>query len=268
MRQEHSSSPSLPLYHSLRWQLRTFSHGYHKGRVASSKCLIDFHILLAILFDSGMIALGAALHAEDALRGRTVAASGRGGGRRAVDEAGGESALLAGWRYGLRHLGMRIEVGEVHLGQWQATVGQLQLMAIDVKQRRIQSMWIGSCSRCSGVGGAAILTHQHLHGHTLCGTQQGSLVLLDLLAFGLVASVLEPDLHLCLRQTQCLGHFTALRPGQITLLCKATLQLKDLGVAKGGARTLLATKGTSAQTVLMAEWGTPTSIATSIAGGG
>lgn len=215
-----------------------------------------------------MIALGAALHAEDALRGRTIAASRRRGGRGAVDEAGGECALLAGRRYGLRHLGVRIEVGEVHLGQWQTAVGQLQLMAIDVQQRRIKSMWIGSCSRCSGVGGAAVLTHQHLHGHTLCGAQQGSLVLLDLLAFGLVASVLEPDLHLCLRQTQCLGHFTALRPGEITLLCKAPFELKDLCVAKGGARTLLATEGASAQTVLMAEWRTSTSVATSVAGRG
>jgi len=96
---------------------------------------------------------------------------------------------------------LRVEVreGHLHLGQRQTAVGQLKLMAVYVDQGGIQAMpRPRSCH--VGVGGAAVLPHKDLDGHPLAGPQESRLVLLDLLAFGLVATVLEPYLHLRLRQ--------------------------------------------------------------------
>lgn len=117
-------------------------------------------------------------------------------------------------------------------------------MAVDVDQGGIEAVSSTGSSHVS-VGGAAILSHQDLDGNPLAGTQKGGLVLLDLLALGLVAAVLEPDLHLGLRQAQALGHLAAFRTGQVALLGKAALQLEDLGVAEGGTRPLLAAQSTA-----------------------
>ena len=64
------------------------------------------------------------------------------------------------------------------------------------------------------------------------------LLLLQLPPLGLVAAVLEPDLHLGLGQLQGPGQVGALRARQVALVAEASLQLVDLPVRERGSRSL------------------------------
>lgn len=114
-------------------------------------------------------------------------------------------------------------------------------MSVHVQQCRINAASVAGRQVTGGRSVRAVLAHQHLHGHAFGGRiQYGHLVLLDLLALGLVATVLEPYFHLRLGEAQHFRQLGAFRTGQVALLCESTLQLKDLCMAEGGARALLA----------------------------
>ena len=65
------------------------------------------------------------------------------------------------------------------------------------------------------------------------------MMLRHLFSLGLVAPILEPDLDLGLGKLESRGQIGALRARQVALKVKTLLQLDDLGVREGGARTLL-----------------------------
>lgn len=72
------------------------------------------------------------------------------------------------------------------------------LMSINVQKCRIQPggvVWLPSQNSRRSV--RAIFPDEHLHRNALCSTQYGGFVLLDLFSFGFVATVLEPNFHLC-----------------------------------------------------------------------
>uniref|UniRef100_A0A182JK55 Uncharacterized protein n=1 Tax=Anopheles atroparvus TaxID=41427 RepID=A0A182JK55_ANOAO len=106
-------------------------------------------------------------------------------------------------------------------------------MAVDVQQGRIESGGVVGLAGGQHRAVGTVLSHQHLHRDALGRAEQGRLVLLDLLPLGLVAAVLEPDLHLRLREPQVLGQLGPLRSGQVALLGEAPLQLEHLRVAEG-----------------------------------
>lgn len=113
-----------------------------------------------------------------------------------------------------------------------------QQCRIDAAREPARQMRTNGCVVC-----AAVLAYQHLYWHTFGRVQHGHLVLLNLLALRFVTAILEPDLNLCLRKPQHLGQLGTLRSGKVALLGKASLQLEDLGVAKGGSRALFAQSG-------------------------
>lgn len=88
----------------------------------------------------------------------------------------------------------------------------------------------------------AVVAHKNLHSHALgggqeqvcgrggCGTARGHLAPL-----GLVAAVLEPDLHLGLRQLQRRRQVRALWSAQVALVAEAALELEHLRVREGCA---------------------------------
>lgn len=91
------------------------------------------------------------------------------------------------------------------------------------------------------------------------------LLLLQLAPLGLVAAVLEPNLHLRLRQLEGAGQLRALGAREVALMPKTPFQLVDLAVREGGAgafppclaacATVAAARGARAARVLVGEGG-------------
>ena len=91
-------------------------------------------------------------------------------------------------------------------------------------------VWQAPDARSAHDAGLAV-PHQHRHGDPAwaCRRQGRQLQVLILTeSLQLVATVLEPDLHLLRRQLQQLGQLVAFRSRQVALLLESRLQFVDL----------------------------------------
>ena len=100
---------------------------------------------------------------------------------------------------------------------------------------------MGHAVRVSGARGGTVVIEYRYANHPLGGVRHvGRLEFGRQLALPLVASVLEPDLHLRLRQVERHGESGALGARQVALHVEGRLELEDLTAREHRPRLLLA----------------------------